>query len=164
MAGQFLPVCPIEGIGVALVPQRAPLRRDRGTDRCDGSRGLGRSYGGKGGRHDGFEAQGTVAAPGAGTAAEEIAKLITYLDNNRDRLGYDDCQEQGFPIGSGGIESANKYISHARLKRSGAWWVAENGNNMLRLRCAMYNGTFDQVFRKYILRKHQFPENLGTNA
>jgi hypothetical protein len=100
----------------------------------------------------------------SGTAAEEIAKLITYLDNNRNRLGYDDCKEQGFPIGSGGIESANKYISHARLKQSGAWWITENGNNMLHLRCAMYNGTFDQVFRKYILRKHQFPVNLVTNA
>jgi hypothetical protein len=103
-------------------------------------------------------------SPHSGAAAEEIAKLITYLDNNRDRLGYDDCKEQGFPIGSGGIESANKYISHARLKRSGAWWVTENGNNMLRMRCAMYNGTFDQVFRKYILRKQQFAKNLGTNA
>ena len=87
-------------------------------------------------------------------AAEEIEKLITYLDNQRDRLGYDRCKEEGLPIGSGGIESANKYISHARLKRSGAWWVIENGNNMLRLRCAMYNGTFDKVFAKYISSKH----------
>jgi len=102
--------------------------------------------------------------PSSATAAEEIEKLITYLDNNRDRLGYDHCKDEGLPIGSGGIESANKYISHARLKRSGAWWVTENGNNMLRLRCAMYNGTFDQVFRKYILSKHQFAKNMGTNA
>ena len=100
-------------------------------------------------------------SPRSDVAGEEIGKLITYLDNNR---GYDECKEQGLPIGSGGIESANKYISHARLKRSGAWWVTENGNNMLRLRCAMYNQTFDQVFRKYILSKHQFSEKLETNA
>jgi hypothetical protein len=103
-------------------------------------------------------------SPRSDVAGEEIGKLITYLDNNRDRLGYDECKEQGLPIGSGGIESANKYISHARLKRSGAWWVTENGNNMLRLRCAMYNQTFDQVFRKYILSKRQFSENPVTNA
>lgn len=30
------------------------------------------------------------------------------------------------PIGSGGIESANKFIGHVRLKRPGAWWVVEN--------------------------------------
>lgn len=103
-------------------------------------------------------------SPRSDIAGEEIEKLITYLDNNRNRLGYDECKEQGLPIGSGGIESANKYISHARLKRSGAWWVTENGNKMLRLRCAMYNQTFDKVFRKYILSKHQFSKNLVTNA
>jgi hypothetical protein len=104
-------------------------------------------------------------SPASEGAAEEIGKLVTYLDNNRDRLGYDHCKENGLPIGSGGIESANKSISHARLKRSGAWWVTENGNNMLRLRCAMYNGTFDRVFRKYMSSKQGFSGDLlGTNA
>lgn len=94
-------------------------------------------------------------------AQEEIDKLITYLDNQRDRLDYDACKEEGIPIGSGGIESANKFISHIRLKRSGAWWVVENGNAMLRLRCAMYNGTFDRVFEKY---RSKSVQGLGTNA
>jgi hypothetical protein len=77
----------------------------------------------------------------------------TYLNNHRERLDYDRCKSEGIPIGSGGIESANKYISHARLKRSGAWWLVENGNGMLRLRCALYNGTFDQVFDLYRKKK-----------
>jgi hypothetical protein len=92
---------------------------------------------------------------------EEIDKLITYLRNQRDRLDYDACKNKGIPIGSGGIESANKFISHIRLKRSGAWWVVENGNGMLRLRCALYNGTFDRVFEKYRLKNFR---NLGTNS
>jgi hypothetical protein len=52
-------------------------------------------------------------------------------------------------LGSGGIESANKFICHTRLKRSGAWWYAINCNQMLALRCAKYNGTFDQVFVRH---------------
>jgi len=76
--------------------------------------------------------------------------LIIYLENQNNRLGYDDCKAQGMPIGSGGIESANKFIGHVRLKRSGAWWVIENGNGMLRLRCALYNGTFQRVFDNYV--------------
>jgi hypothetical protein len=36
-----------------------------------------------------------------------------------------------------------------RLKRSGAWWYVANGNHMLALRCAKYNGTFDRVFGRY---------------
>jgi hypothetical protein len=94
-------------------------------------------------------------------AKEAIDKLITYLQNQRERLDYDACKESGIPIGSGGIESANKFISHARLKRSGAWWVIENGNGMLRLRCAMYNGTFDRIFQKYRSKKLKI---FGTNV
>lgn len=98
---------------------------------------------------------------GGAATQEVIEKLITYLRNQRQRLDYAACKENGIPIGSGGIESANKFISHARLKRSGAWWVVENGNGMLRLRCALYNGTFDSVFEKY---RRSRVRCLGTNA
>jgi hypothetical protein len=80
---------------------------------------------------------------------EEIRKLIGYLQNNRERIHYRGDRIGGYPIGSGGIESANKFICHTRMKRSGAWWVKETGNEMLGIRCAIYNGTYDNVFEKY---------------
>jgi len=58
--------------------------------------------------------------PRNAAAEEAIRKLIGYLSANRDRVAYDSCREQGIPRGSGGIESANKFIHHSRLKRSGA--------------------------------------------
>jgi hypothetical protein len=82
-------------------------------------------------------------------AEEEIRKLIVYLHNNRERIHYQGDRIGGYPIGSGGIESANKFICHTRMKRSGAWWVKETGNEMLGIRCAIYNGTYDKVFDKY---------------
>ena len=88
--------------------------------------------------------------PTTQAARTAIDGLITYLGNQQDRFGYDTCKAEGMPIGSGGIESANKFIGHVRLKRSGAWWVVENGNGMLRLRCALYNGTFQRVFENYV--------------
>jgi len=87
--------------------------------------------------------------PGDSLAKEEIRKLIGYLQNNRERIHYHGDRIGGYPIGSGGIESANKFISHTRMKRSGAWWVKETGNEMLGIRCAIYNGTYDKVFEKY---------------
>lgn len=78
-------------------------------------------------------------------ATGEIARTIVYLTNNQHRIDYNAARKGGFPIGSGGIESANKFICHVRLKRSGAWWYIPNGNHMLALRCAKYNGTFDRV-------------------
>lgn len=82
-------------------------------------------------------------------AKEEIRKLIGYLRNNRERIHYRGDRIGGYPIGSGGIESANKFICHTRMKRSGAWWVKETGNQMLAIRCSIYNGTYDKVFQKY---------------
>jgi hypothetical protein len=87
--------------------------------------------------------------------AEEIRKLIGFLRNNAGRLHYRTARKGGYPIGSGGIEAANKSISHVRLKRSGAWWYVEQANHMLALRCAIYNGTFQSVFEAYQRRALQ---------
>jgi hypothetical protein len=86
-------------------------------------------------------------------AEEEIRKLIVYLKGNGHRIDYKRFKRRQIPRGSGGIESANKFICHVRMKRSGAWWYQINGNKMLRLRCAIYNGTFDEVFTRYKLTR-----------
>jgi hypothetical protein len=87
--------------------------------------------------------------------AEEIRKLIGFLRNSAGRLHYRRARKGGYPIGSGGIEAANKSISHVRLKRSGAWWYLEQANHMLALRCAIYNSTFERVFEAYKRRALQ---------
>lgn len=81
-------------------------------------------------------------------AATAIRQGIHYLEQNQERINYQAARKGGYPIGSGGIESANKFICHVRLKRSGAWWYVPNGNQMLALRCAKYNGTFDRVCQR----------------
>jgi hypothetical protein len=82
-------------------------------------------------------------------AAKAIANGWDYLNEPRGRTAYQKLRRGGYPLGSGGIESSNKFICHVRLKRSGAWWYAVNSNHMLALRCAKYNGTLDQVFVRY---------------
>lgn len=94
-------------------------------------------------------------------ATEAIASLTTYLTNHQDRVKYGSARKGGYPLGSGGIESAHKFIAHVRLKRSGAWWYVENANNILALRCARYNGTFDRVFEAY-LQKAQESRGKGV--
>ena len=85
--------------------------------------------------------------------SEEALKAIdncwVYLNDHRGRTHYGKFRRGGYPLGSGGMESSNKFICHVRLKRSGAWWYEESSNQMLALRCAKYNGTFDQVFTRY---------------
>lgn len=89
-------------------------------------------------------------APRSLKAADEIRKLIKYLLANADRIDYEANRQEGYPTGSGGMESAHKAICHTRIKRSGAWWVEESCNEMLRIRCAIYNETFDRAFEHYM--------------
>ncbi len=96
--------------------------------------------------------------PATAVAAAAIDKLSSYLREHSPRINYGAQRKAGYPSGSGGIEAANKFICHARLKRSGAWWYVANSNHMLALRCAKYNGTFERVFERYrqaILTKSQ---------
>lgn len=87
--------------------------------------------------------------PADAQTAKEIDTLIHYLQRHQHRLDYRFARKGGYPMGSGGIESANKFICHVRLKRSGAWWYVTTANQMLALRCAKYNGTFGRVFARY---------------
>lgn len=104
--------------------------------------------------------------PRDANAKEEIRKLVGYLDGQAKRLHYIEDLQEGFPIGSGAIESANKFICHVRMKRSGAWWVEETGNDVLRIRCALYNGTYDRVFEQHYMasqsRGAQFTDKGGA--
>jgi len=86
--------------------------------------------------------------PSSDAAREQIKKTIRYLSKRKDKVNYGSLRRGGYHIGSGGIESSNKFVANVRLKRSGAWWYPTNANNILKLRCAKYNGTFDQVMVK----------------
>ena len=87
--------------------------------------------------------------PASQEALKAIDNCWVYLNAHRGRTYYGKYRRGGYPLGSGGMESSNKFICHVRLKRSGAWWYEVNSNQMLALRCAKYNGTFDQVFARY---------------
>ena len=87
------------------------------------------------------------------TVAHVIDNLVVSLHDHRAHVGYGARRRAGSPLGSGGIESSNKFICHVRLKRSGAGWYEANSNQMLALRCVKYNGTFEQVFARYRQRQ-----------
>jgi hypothetical protein len=91
--------------------------------------------------------------PTSDEALTAIDNCWIYLQAHRGRTTYRTFRRGGYPLGSGGMESANKFICHVRLKRSGAWWYEDNSNQMLALRCAKYNGTFDRVFTRFQRQK-----------
>jgi hypothetical protein len=80
--------------------------------------------------------QAEVSAQGSGSdaAVETIQKSLTYLEKRRDHLDYAHFQAQGYPIGSGSVESANKLVVEARLKGAGMHWARPHVDPMVALR------------------------------
>jgi hypothetical protein len=66
--------------------------------------------------------------------AEAISSNLAYLKKRKTQMQYPLFQTQGWPIGSGMVESGNKLVVHARLKGAGMHWAEEHVNPMLALR------------------------------
>jgi hypothetical protein len=59
---------------------------------------------------------------------------LNYLTKRLNQIQYAAFQAQGFPIGSGSVESANKLVVEARLKGSGMHWARAHVNSLVALR------------------------------
>lgn len=65
---------------------------------------------------------------------EILQENLAYLEKRVAQMQYPHFQEQGWPIGSGIVESGNKLVVEVRLKGAGMHWKRENVDPMLALR------------------------------
>jgi hypothetical protein len=70
---------------------------------------------------------------------EGVREHAGYLCKREALMQYPQYREQGWPIGSGMVESANKVVVEARLKGAGMHWERGHVNPMLTLRNAVCN-------------------------
>ncbi len=77
-----------------------------------------------------------------------LKRCVTYFAQGHSRMKYWQHTKQGMPIGSGVTEAACKVIVKERMCRSGARWIIENAEKVLRLRCMSYSGDQWKVFWK----------------
>jgi hypothetical protein len=75
-----------------------------------------------------------------------LQEHLAYLDKRVAQLQYSSFQADGWPIGSGVVESANKLVVEARLKGAGMHWARTNVNPLLALRNAVCNDRWDQTW------------------
>ena len=71
---------------------------------------------------------------------EPVDKAADYLDNNRERLQYDQALEQGLPIATGVIEGACRHLVKDRMDITGARWGLERAEAILKLRSLKVSG------------------------
>jgi len=69
----------------------------------------------------------------------EAQKHINYFENNKNRMDYYEYKNKGYPIGSGMVEGACKYIVGKRFKGSGMRWKKADNKAILDLRLAILN-------------------------
>lgn len=72
-----------------------------------------------------------------------IFQLRGYYVSNQESMRYNEYRNKGYFIGSGAIESANKYIVADRMKRSGMRWSLQHANALIWLRCKYYENDWD---------------------
>jgi hypothetical protein len=97
-------------------------------------------------KHDGpgsvLPQLGALVATQAANA--ELASQLAYLETRVAQLQYPQFVAQGWPIGSGMVESANKLVVEDRLKGAGMHWADANVNPMLALRNAVCNDRWEE--------------------
>jgi len=76
-----------------------------------------------------------------------VPNLPVYLENNRNRMNYNELEKQGFKVGSGAVESGNKKVIQQRMKQSGMRWGVETGQSIAALRAKSASGRWKDVER-----------------
>ena len=87
-----------------------------------------------------------------GRGKAEIRKTLGYFRNNRSRMNYYHLAKDGYPIGSGEVEAANKMLVTQRLKRSGQRWGRDGGQGVLSYRALLKSDRFDRAWAMIVPR------------
>lgn len=98
----------------------------------------------------GLKQMGTKQKLSAAKQAQ-LAKVITYLENNRANMKYDEYLSEGYPIGSGVIEGACRHVVKDRMEGTGMRWRIPGAQAILSLRAVYINDDWD-AFQTYRIR------------
>jgi hypothetical protein len=78
-----------------------------------------------------------------------------YLLKYKKYLQYDECLAAGFPIATGVIEGACRYLVKDRMEVTGARWSLHGAEAVLRLRSLHASGDFEEYWRFHLEQEHQ---------
>ncbi len=82
-----------------------------------------------------------------------LQQVLTYLQNNRQYMKYDEYLAAGYPIGSGVVEGACRHVVKDRMERTGMRWEIEGAHAMLELRSIYLNQDWREFLEFRIQRE-----------
>lgn len=94
-----------------------------------------------------------------GHKKKTLHEHCAYLENNLERMRYDEYLAKGYPIASGVIEGACRHLVKDRMERAGMHWTRPGAQAMLEVRSIYVNGDWEeyQAYRIKEETRHQYP-------
>lgn len=95
-----------------------------------------------------------------------VEKCADYLLKNKERLEYGRALGEGWPIATGVIEVACRYLVKDRMQLSGARWSLEGAEAMLRVRSLHASGDLEAYMGFHIAQERQsnYPTTTGAGG
>jgi hypothetical protein len=91
----------------------------------------------------------------SGQQREPLNQCITYLANHTRYLNYPHYLARGYPIATGVIEGACRYLVKDRMEITGARWGLPGGEAVLKLRALYLNGDFNAYWDFHEQQEYQ---------
>jgi len=85
---------------------------------------------------------------GQSSLPDEVRQAPGYFESNLARMRYEQFRAQGYPIGSGTVESGGKNVVHHRMRRPGRGWGRTNAQAMLAGLSELHSGRFDRAWQQ----------------
>ena len=96
--------------------------------------------------------QGDVAAITSALKAfpddETAYRAQSYFEGHAEQMEYARFRQEGYPVGSGTVESGGKNYVQRRMKRPGPGWNRDTGQAMLSGLSELHSGRFDAVWEQ----------------
>jgi len=79
----------------------------------------------------------------------DVDRAVTYLENNHQHMKYDQALAKGWPIATGMIEGACRFVIEDRFGITGARWSPDGAEVIIKLRAVVVNGDLDDYMNYY---------------
>ena len=99
--------------------------------------------------------QGKASQVAAAERRRPIDGFARYLLKYAKHLRYDEYLAAGYPIATGVIEGACRYLVKDRMDITGARWSLAGAEAVLRLRALRASGDFDDYWAFHVAREHE---------
>jgi hypothetical protein len=99
-----------------------------------------------------------------------VDACVRYLVNKQEYLRYDVALAAGWPIATGVVEGACRYLIGDRFGITGSRWSIEGAEAILRLRALQDNGDFDTYWAFHLAQEHhrvhqaRYQDDYGLTA